>query len=145
MEGYKRGGDNNKCIKYVNYNETCDFEHDLWGENQVCCNGNKCACGSMMIYSNETKKCEKILDYGEFCFLGGICNPNNLECSTETFNCTCLNGYEYNEYFKTCLKTVNYEESCGNIYIVCAKIRNFINKIWIIFIIRTWNAFINNN
>ena len=109
----------------------------MWGFNQYCgFDNNKCTCLTSL-YSNKTKKCEKILDYGEFCFLGGICNPNNLECSTETFNCTCLNGYEYNEYFKTCLKTVNYEESCDNIYIVCAKIRNFINKIWIIFIIRT--------
>ena len=37
MEGYNRGGDNNKCIKYVNYNETCDYEeHDLCGEGLWC-------------------------------------------------------------------------------------------------------------
>ena len=126
MEGYKRGGDNNKCIKYVNYNETCDFEeHDLCGEN-LWCNGNdkKCWCGTSAIYSNETKKCEKILEYGEICFLNGICRPNNLECSTVTSKCTCFNGYnvyEYNKYFKTCQKTVNYEESCDNIYIVCGE------------------------
>ena len=123
MEGYKRGGDNNKCIKYVNYNETCDFEeHDLCGEN-LWCNGNdkKCWCGTSAIYSNETKKCEKILEYGEICFLNGICRPNNLECSTVTSKCTCLNGYEYNKDFKTCKKTVNYEESCDNIYIVCGE------------------------
>ena len=123
MEGYNRGGDNNKCIKYVNYNETCDLEHDLCGDiNQFCWNGNKCTCRSMSIYSNETKKCEKILFYGEFCLLGGVCLGNpNLECSTVTFNCTCLNGYEYNEYFKRCQKTVNYEESCDNYNIVCGE------------------------
>ena len=123
MEGYNRGGNNNKCIKYVNYNETCDLEHDLCGDiNQFCWNGNKCTCRSMSIYSNETKKCEKILFYGEFCFLGGVCLGNrNLECSTVTSKCTCLNGSKYNEYFKKCQKTVNYEESCDYNYDICGE------------------------
>jgi hypothetical protein len=56
MEGYNRGGDNNKCIKYVNYNETCDLEHDLCGE-KLWCGGidKKCICSTSAIYSNETK------------------------------------------------------------------------------------------
>ena len=104
MEGYKRGGVDNKCIKYVNYNETCDWAHDVCKreENQYCDNDNKkCSC-LMTIYNNETKKCEKILEYGEICYmnLNGICNPHNLECSTVTSKCTCLNGYEYNKDFK---------------------------------------------
>ena len=123
MEGYNRGGNNNKCIKYVNYNETCDLEHDLCGE-KLWCGGidKKCICSTSAIYNNETKKCEKILDYGEICYVSGVCLGNrNLECSTVTSKCTCLNGSKYNEYFKKCQKTVNYEESCDYNYNICGE------------------------
>ena len=117
MEGYERNYTLKKCVKYVDFNETCDDNHDLCeGDNQQCYN-NICSCKSGFIYNSETKKCEKILNYGDDCSSDGICDTKQ-KCGSDS-KCTCVDGYEYNENEKICQKTVNYEESCDDNYDIC--------------------------
>jgi len=115
-DGYTRD-DTGNCTKSVGFGETCNLFAELCKEdNQACSYEQKCACKSGYIYSNTTKTCKKIIEYGETCD-EDICD-SNLICKTDS-TCGCSEGYTYDESSNKCIKVVNYGETCDDEYIIC--------------------------